>query len=101
MRNVFDTSFQLDSITTSPSHILYTEPFTSKQTPSPAFSTNEIGWIVVNSALVDDIFFYDEQISEKIAEAIILATESPDIKRDVLADLDERFMKELEILLDD
>lgn len=57
--------------------------------------------VVVNSALVDDIFFYDEQISEKIAEAIILATESPDIKRDVLADLDERFMKELEILLDD
>lgn len=55
--------------------------------------------VVSQSSVADQLFFYDEQKPEKIAEAIIFASNKENHSNEILASLDRKFSSELNNLI--
>ena len=56
---------------------------------------------ISQSAVADNLFFYDEQTPEKIAEAIIMASNENQCNTEILDLLDARFEKDLKNLIEE
>lgn len=55
--------------------------------------------VVVNSALVNNMYFYDKQTPKEIAESIVCASNAKLLQNNILYDLDKRFEIELNNLI--